>query len=50
MESVWGQLWEDFQDKYDDSDAYPFVESVSASVFEDENTVKFFIPDQRRGF
>ena len=40
---VWGQLWEDFQDKYDDSDAYPFVESVSASFFEDENTVKFFI-------
>ena len=40
---VWGQLWEDFQDKYDDSDAYPFVESVSASFFDDENTVKFFI-------
>ena len=40
---VWSQLWEDFQDKYDDSDAYPFVESVSASFFDDENTVKFFI-------
>ncbi len=40
---VWSQLWDDFQDKYDDSDAYPFVESVSASFFDDENTVKFFI-------
>jgi hypothetical protein len=29
---VWGQLWEDFQDKYDDSDAYPVIIPKSAEI------------------
>lgn len=40
---AWSQLWEDFEDTYSDSDAYPFIETVSASFYDDDKTVKFFI-------
>ncbi len=40
---VWEQLWEDFQDTYSDTDAYPYVETSNATVYPEDNTIKFFI-------
>lgn len=40
---VWEQLWEDFQDQYTDMDLYPFVETVNAGVYPEENQIKFFL-------
>lgn len=40
---VWEQLWEDFDEIYADPNDYPFVETVNAGVYPEENTVKFFL-------
>jgi len=40
---VWEQLWEDFQEDFTDEDLYPFVETVNAGVYPEENKIKFFL-------
>lgn len=40
---VWEQVWEDLKDIYEDPDAYPFVASVNAGVYPEENMVKFYL-------
>ena len=40
---VWEQLWEDFDEIYADTDAYPFIETVNAGVYDEDNFIRFYL-------
>ena len=40
---VWEQLWEDFDEIYADTDAYPFIETVIAGVYDEDNFIRFYL-------
>lgn len=40
---VWEQLWEDFDEVYADTDVFPFVETVNAGVYPEDEQIKFFL-------
>lgn len=40
---VWEQLWDDFREVYEDTDIYPFIETVNGGVYPEENMIRFFL-------
>ena len=40
---VWEQIWEDWRSIYEDTAAYPFIDTVNASIDSENGSARFFL-------